>query len=281
MMAPSYLRGVILGKQMVKKVPTLTPAMQIRRLISSGHNSYGQQPPEPLPNRPLRGERPHQPNSDHSFLKQFKLQNRKETPVREQPQSQPLPPPPEDANEIFKKMKETGLIPNAVSMLDGLCKDSLVHEAMKLFGLIREKGTLPEVVIYTAVVEAFCKAHNFEEAKRIFRKMQNNGVNPNAFSYTVMIQGLYKCNKVDDAVGFCVEMLEEGHSPNVATFVGLVEMLSREKGVEEAEATVDILKQKGFVVNAKAVKDFMEKKAPFPSLAFQAIFKKKPNEKPF
>jgi len=90
-------------------------------------------------------------------------------------------------------MKETGLVPNAVAMLDGLCKDGLVQEAMKLFGTMREKGTIPEVVIYTAVVDGFCKAHKFDDAKRVFRKIQSNGITPNAFSYGVLIQGLSKC----------------------------------------------------------------------------------------
>ncbi|TKY70361.1 Pentatricopeptide repeat-containing protein [Spatholobus suberectus] len=90
---------------------------------------------------------------------------------------------PQDADEIFKKMKETGLIPNAVAMLDGLCKDGLVQEALKLFGLMREKGTIPEIVIYTAVVEGYSKAHRADDAKRIFRKMQSSGISPNAFSY--------------------------------------------------------------------------------------------------
>ncbi|KAF2314599.1 hypothetical protein GH714_027867 [Hevea brasiliensis] len=131
--------------------------------------------------------------------------------------------PPPDAEDIFKKMKETGLIPNAVAMLDGLCKDGLVQEAMKLFGLMREKGTMPDVVVYTAVVDGFCKAHKLDDAKRIFRKMLDNGIAPNAFSYIVLIQGLYKCKLLDDAVDFSFQMLDAGHSPNVTTFVGLVD----------------------------------------------------------
>ncbi|CAL9148814.1 unnamed protein product [Musa hybrid cultivar] len=127
--------------------------------------------------------------------------------------------PPEDADEIFKRMKETGLIPNAVAMLDGLCKDGLIQEAMKLFGSMREKGTMPEVVIYTAAVEGFCKAARFDDAKRIFRKMQKNGIAPNAFSYKVLIHGLCEGKKLDDSVEFCMEMLDAGHSPSVTTLV--------------------------------------------------------------
>lgn len=229
--------------------------------------------------------------SDVNFLEKFKLglYNKRENQpsdseaaaqVRGKEQEEKLSPP-QDANEIFKKMKETGLIPNAVAMLDGLCKDGLIQEAMKLFGLMREKGTIPEVVIYTAVVDGFCKAHKLDDAKRIFRKMQSKGVTPNAFSYTVLIQGLYKCNQLDDAIEFCLEMLEAGHSPNVTTFVGLVGGLCKEKGVEEAQNVIGTLKQKGFVVNDKAVRQFLDKKAPFSPLVWEAIFGKKTSLKTF
>ncbi|KAM1165271.1 hypothetical protein PS2_024468 [Malus domestica] len=72
-------------------------------------------------------------------------------------------------------------------MPDGLCKDALVHEAIKLFGSMSEKGTIPKVVINTAVVDGFCKAQKFEDAKRIFRKMQSNGIVPNAFPSSVLL----------------------------------------------------------------------------------------------
>ncbi|XP_022763841.1 pentatricopeptide repeat-containing protein At4g38150-like [Durio zibethinus] len=300
----------------------------VRDSERSSFNSNGDsdKAPEPIPDRPLRGQRPLNPSSretkgatlnsngssfqspntkftsgpdkkredsqsDVNFLEKFKLglDNKREkqpsyleaaAQVRIKEQEEKLSPP-QDANEIFKKMKETGLIPNAVAMLDGLCKDGLIQEAMKLFGSMREKGTIPEVVIYTAVVDGFCKAHKLDDAKRIFRKMQSKGVIPNAFTYTVLIQGLYKCNQLDDAIEFCLEMLEAGHSPNVTTFVGLVDRLCKEKGVEEAETVIGTLKQKGFVVDDKAVRKFLDTKAPFSPLVWEAIFGKKTSQRTF
>lgn len=292
-------------------------SLKEHRCFSSSINGDGgettgrdgpQQPPEPTPNRPLRGQKPfgnrnrpppqypsqksaagekirNNPSEVSSFLEKFKLgndnlvDNKRDNPhqqpqVSEPPPSQPLAIP-EDADEIFKKMKETGLIPNAVAMLDGLCKDGLVQEAMKLFGLMREKGTIPEVVIYTAVVDGFCKAQKLDDAKRIFRKMQNNGIVPNAFSYTVLIQGLYKCKKLDEAMEFCIEMIEAGHSPNVTTFVGLVDSLCIEMGVEGAGSVIGKLAQRGYVLNDKAVKEFLNKKATVSPLVWEAIFGKK------
>lgn len=322
--------------------PILISSALLRRFCSirdfntkncDNDNRNYQNPPEPIPDRPLRGERPftnqnqnrcsfqprfnnyqqqqrpqqqsfQSPNrprpkspdgvqSDENFLDQFKLAIDKKPDNPQQNESlgqrqeqkpnrnEPLSEPPQEADEIFKKMKETGLIPNAVAMLDGLCKDGLIQEAMKLFGLMREKGTIPEVVIYTAVVDGFCKAQKFDDAKRIFRKMQSNGIAPNAFSYNLLIQGLYKCNKLEEAVEYCIEMLEAGHSPNVTTFVGLVDGLCREKGVEKAQSVIATLKEKGFLVNDKAVREFLDKKAPFSSSVWEAIFGKKTSQKPF
>ncbi|WCJ28613.1 Pentatricopeptide repeat (PPR) superfamily protein [Euphorbia peplus] len=288
-----------------------------------------QNPPQPIPNRPLRSPRPEtppsqfQPNtipfraedrgeraarksqfqanqssrngstnegkaySDAEFLEKFKLGLEKkkanETPLTDDSvfdnQNRDLPPP--DANEIFNKMKETGLIPNAVAMLDGLCKDGLVHDAMKLFGVMREKGTMPEVVVYTAVIDGFCKARKLDDAKRIFRKMLDNGIAPNAFTYTVLIQGLYKCDSVDDAVDFAFQMLDAGHTPNVVTFVGLVDRLCKRKGVEETRGVIEELRKKGFFVNEKSVREFLDRNAPLSSPVWEAVFGRKPSPKPF
>lgn len=236
--------------------------------------------------RPQPSKQEQEQKQGHDFLEKFKLgfdKGDKHLPLRKQEEDKEMkasPPPPQDVDEIFKKMKETGLIPNAVAMLDGLCKDGLVQEAMKLFGLMREKGTIPEVVIYTAVVEGFCKAQKMDDAMRIFRKMHNNGISPNAFSYTILIQGLYKAKRLEDALDFCVEMLEAGHSLNLATFVGLVDGFCREKGLEEARSIIGALTQKGFSFDEKAVREYLDKKGPFLPLVWEAIFGKKSSQRP-
>ncbi|KAH7574754.1 hypothetical protein JRO89_XS02G0000500 [Xanthoceras sorbifolium] len=310
------LKSMLMSKHPISTSAS-TSTLLLRRFCSMrdfniNDDANAQNPPDPIPNRPLRGQRPfnshNQPQrrpqpsklpdhvqSDNSFLEKFKLVANNKTendttaaalaaPAAEHKAvklDQRVYEPPQDADEIFKKMKETGLIPNAVAMLDGLCKDGLVHEAMKLFGQMRERGTIPEVVIYTAVVDGFCKAHKLDDAVRIFRKMQTNGISPNAFTYTVLIQGLDKSNKLEDAIDYSIEMLEAGHSPNVTTFVGLVDGLCREKGVEEARTVIATLTQKGFHVNDKAIRDFLDKKAPFSPPVWEAIFGKKPSQQPF
>ncbi|WOH09251.1 hypothetical protein DCAR_0728707 [Daucus carota subsp. sativus] len=297
---------------------------------SSSTNQEGRRmPPDPIPNRPLRSEKPNhqrktfnqgrggadqgtfnqgrggtgptrmdsnkagnafnsrspqQPSKPQAanldFLEKFKLgfdkvENTSPPKIETNNNDQAMElSQPEDADEIFKKMKETGLIPNAVSMLHGLCQDGLVQEAMKLFSLMHEKGTIPEVIIYTAVIEGFCKAHKLDDAKRIFRKMQGNGITPNAITYGVLIQGLIKTKNLDDALQFSVEMLEAGHSPNLATFTGLVDCFCLEKGLEEAQNMIRMLKEKSFFFEDKAVREYLDKKGPFSQLVWDAILGK-------
>jgi pentatricopeptide repeat protein len=200
---------------------------------------------------------------------------------RRQPEDEPVPAQPVDVDEIFRKMKETGLIPNAVAMLDGLCKNGLVQDAMKLFGLMREKGAIPEVVIYTAVVEAFCKAAKLDDAVRIFRKMQGNGVIPNAFSYWLLIQGLYKGGRLDDAVGFCVEMFEAGLAPNAETFVGLLDAVCKTKGVDDGEKLVRSFQDRNFAIDEKSIREHLDKKGPFSPVVWEVIFGKRKSGRPF
>lgn len=177
-----------------------------------------------------------------------------------------------DSEEIFKKMKETGLIPNTVAMLDGLCKDGLIKDAMKLFGSMREKGTIPEVVIYTAVMEGFFKAGNYEAAMRIFRKMQNNGITPNAFSYQVAIQGFSKGKKLVESVELCLEMLNTGNSPNVETFVTMVDAICQEKGIDGAQKAIATLREKDLVLDENSVEKYLDRNGPFSVLIRFAIF---------
>eukprot|EP01018_Ginkgo_biloba_P008586 Gb_26477 [translate_table: standard] len=185
------------------------------------------------------------------------------------------PDDPTDLQEIFHKMKEDGLIQNAVAMFDGLSKDGLTHEAMKLFGEMKDKGTVPEVVAHTAVVEAYSKAGKPKDAVRVFMRMQASGVKPNAYSYAVLIQGLCKGGMHDDAGKYAVEMLGYGWRPNVTTYVMLVDAFCKAQKSDEARTLLGRMKEKGFVPNEKATRQHMNKQGRFNRPVMDVLFGKK------
>ncbi|XP_073147183.1 uncharacterized protein [Henckelia pumila] len=291
-----------------KSLTSVRLLRHLRLFASIGDGRNSNYTPELIPNRSLSGQSlPHHhkfPKSnlgnenenlrsckgigDDDFVERLKLGldlKSRDTKLdsaysRSEPSENAEPRvPPHGADMIFKNMKKTRLIPNAVAMLDGLCKDGLEQEAMKLFGLIRESGSMPEVVVYTAVVEGFCKACKFEDALRTFKKMQSNDVVPNAHSYGLLIRALCRGKRLDDAFSVCIEMLEAGHSPNLATFIDLVDEHCQEKGLEAAGNVIHAMTEKGFSIEEKAVEEYLVKKGPFLPLVWKAVLGKEASKR--
>ncbi|RZC56170.1 hypothetical protein C5167_015019 [Papaver somniferum] len=166
-------------------------------------------------------------------------------PVIEEPKD------PKNLQEIFHKMRTTdGLMNSAVKMFDALSKDGLTHEAMELFGIIKDKGNMPEVVAHTAVIEAYANAGHSKEALKVYMRMLAAGIKPNAYTYTVLIKGLAKDGKLGDAKKYILEMMNRGIWPNVGTYTTVFEAFAKEDKMEECKELLEQMKAKGFVVTA-------------------------------
>ncbi|KAF4359791.1 hypothetical protein F8388_008353 [Cannabis sativa] len=60
--------------------------------------------------------------------------------------------------------------PNLVwygAIIDGLCKEGLMEKAQQLFLEMKEKGVLPDVVVYSSLMHGLCYADKWEEAKAL------------------------------------------------------------------------------------------------------------------
>ncbi|CAL5208746.1 unnamed protein product [Lathyrus oleraceus] len=192
-------------------------------------------------------------------------------------QSRKLPPPydpfskkpaieepkdPKDLQEIFHKMRSgDGLMNHAVKMFDALSKQGLTHEALELFGQIKDKGQMPDVVAHTAIIEAYANAGQPKETHKAYMRMLASGVFPNAYTYAVLIRGLAVNDKfLKDAKKYVVEMFEKGMRPNAETYAAVFEGLVREEKVDEAVQLLEEMKGKGFVPDEKAVKEVLSNK---------------------
>ncbi|KAL6964540.1 hypothetical protein U1Q18_035592 [Sarracenia purpurea var. burkii] len=179
-------------------------------------------------------------------------------PVIEEPED------PTNLQEVFHKIKTEGLFNNAVKMFDALSKDGLTHEALELFGQIKDKGHMPDVVAHTAVIEAYANAGQAKEALKVYHRMLASGVKPNAYTYAVLIKGL--ANSGDgkllvEAKKYVMEMLEKGMRPNAGTYVAVFEAFGREGKAEEGREFLEAMKKaaaaRGFVVEEKEVREVL------------------------
>jgi PPR repeat family/PPR repeat len=109
--------------------------------------------------------------------------------------SVPEPSDPTNLQEVFHKMRTEGLTNHAIKMFDGLSKDGLTHQALELFSVIKDKGTMPDVVAHTAVIEAYVNAGgtHWKNAIRTYERMLACGVLPNAYTFSVLIKGGFSC----------------------------------------------------------------------------------------
>lgn len=171
---------------------------------------------------------------------------------------------PKDLQVIFHKMRTEGLVPNAIKMFDALSKDGLTHEALELFSLIKDKGSMPDVVAHTAVVEAYANAGQPKEALRVFMRMLASGVRPNAYTYSVLIRGLAADSRtLPDAKRHLLGMMDDGIRPNAATYTAVFEAFfdsgeeRKEKRLEEARQLLEQMRDKGFIPDERAVRDHL------------------------
>ncbi|KAJ8623602.1 hypothetical protein MRB53_032131 [Persea americana] len=192
------------------------------------------------------------------FNNNRKRKNRHHHTVEEEEEEDP-----KDLQAIFHKMRTEGLVPNAIKMFDALSKDGLTNEALELFSLIKDKGSMPDVVAHTAVVEAYANAGQPKEALRVFIRMLASGVRSNAYTYSVLIRGLAADSRtLPDAKRHLLEMMDDGIRPNAATYTAVFEAFfargeEEQKRLDEARQLLEQMRDKGFVPDERAVRDHL------------------------
>lgn len=166
---------------------------------------------------------------------------------------------PKDLQGIFHRMRTEGLLPNAIKMFDALSKDGLTHEALHLFSQIKDKGTMPDVVAHTAVIEAYANAGQPKEALKVYMRMLASGVSPNAYTYTVLVRGLAAggARMLPDAKRHLLEMMDKGIRPNAGTYAAVFEAFATENRLDEGRQFLEQMRAKGFVPDEKAVRDHL------------------------
>lgn len=184
------------------------------------------------------------------------------------------PGDPKNLQEVFHRIRTDGLFDNAVKMFDGLSKDGLTHEALELFGEIKDKGHMPDVVAHTAVIEAYVNANQPKDALKVFLRMLAGGVLPNAYTYGVLIKGLARDGKMlGEAKQYVVEMMGKGMRPNAETCVAVIEGFVREGKAEEGQQLVAELKERSFLPEKKAVREILkDKRGPLPRGVMDILF---------
>jgi pentatricopeptide repeat protein len=127
---------------------------------------------------------------------------------------------PNEAKDLFCHMSDYGHEPDPsflATLIGSLAKKRLAHEAQSIFDSFKPVIS-PDVVLYSALINAWCRAGHLDRAEEIFAQMNQSGIPPNVYTYTCIMDAMYRAGQLPRAQELFCQMIDSGCSPNTATF---------------------------------------------------------------
>ncbi|GMJ01080.1 Chloroplast RNA Editing Factor 7 [Hibiscus trionum] len=132
----------------------------------------------------------------------------------------------DDALIAFEQMQYAGVVPNRVTMVNGLavCGSSGAFEmGVWIHDYIMKKGWELDVILGTALIDMYGKCGRIEEGLRVFHSMEEK----NNFTWNAVINGLALTKNGEQAVWWFNRMEQEGFKFDHVTLVGVLSACSR------------------------------------------------------
>ncbi|XP_026393168.1 pentatricopeptide repeat-containing protein At5g16640, mitochondrial-like isoform X2 [Papaver somniferum] len=94
---------------------------------------------------------------------------------------------------LKNKMGKWNCSPNVVSysaIIDALCKGGLVEEALVLFSeMLRDSSVVPNVVVYNSLINGLCNSGRLCETKKLLDEMAKRRIYADQITYNSIIHG--------------------------------------------------------------------------------------------
>jgi pentatricopeptide repeat protein len=130
------------------------------------------------------------------------------------------------ALELFEEMEACGISHSEYShsiIIDGLCKQDKVGEALSFLKEAREAGKFkPLGMSFNILMSALCNWGYVQPAKSFLCLMLKYGLSPDRYTYSTLIHGLCKVGSIDEAVDLFERVTEEGMKLETVTYNSLI-----------------------------------------------------------
>nr|XP_027076945.1 putative pentatricopeptide repeat-containing protein At1g12700, mitochondrial [Coffea arabica] len=139
--------------------------------------------------------------------------------------------------------------PNAIiysTIIDSLCKDKMVDEAL---ALLQVYNIVPDVITFSIVVDALCKEGHIEDADEIVQIMIQQGQNPDRGTHSSLMDGYCLQKRIDDARRVFNTMVASGLTPDLHSYGILINAYSKTKKVEAAMNLFREIRHQGLTPN--------------------------------
>ncbi|PRQ19548.1 putative pentatricopeptide [Rosa chinensis] len=129
------------------------------------------------------------------------------------------------------------------------------EEAKQLFKPRSELAVLPDVAIFTIVIQFYTRAEKTKGALKVYHHMLASGVAPAWFTYHSLIKALAKDSSSDvTSLGYAkqyfLEMLDKGMEPDSDLYAAVFAATASQDSVEKAREFLEQAQTRGFLINA-------------------------------
>ncbi|KAF5934071.1 hypothetical protein HYC85_030242 [Camellia sinensis] len=132
-----------------------------------------------------------------------------------------------------------------IGKVDALCKEGKAKEAQAVVQLIIQRGVVPDVVTYSAVMDGYCLCGQVGEARKMFDIMVSRGCGLNVFTYNILINGYCKIKNIDEAMNLFKEMSQKGLFTDTITYTTLICSLCQTRRPQDAILLLDEMQTHG------------------------------------
>ncbi|PKA58554.1 Pentatricopeptide repeat-containing protein [Apostasia shenzhenica] len=120
------------------------------------------------------------------------------------------------------------------AVIDALCREDRIEEASSIVWKMKKDGIVLDEVVYTSWICGYLRKGVLMEGLRKHKLMEENGVMPDVVSYTALIDGLCKEGHVEKVIGLLKCMEKCGFKPNLITYTAIIQGFCRRGKIEEA-----------------------------------------------
>ncbi|XP_074581430.1 uncharacterized protein LOC141837954 [Curcuma longa] len=152
------------------------------------------------------------------------------------------------AEKLVREMEAIGVKTTKeiyMEPLKVLAEFGLIEGAQRMATTMQLSGMQPTLELYTLLVEAYRQANDPDNARGYFDHMMNSGFKPDDRCTASMIAAYAKQNLFDKALDLLLTLQKDGFQPGIATYTILVDWFGKLQMVEEAEATLQKITEKG------------------------------------
>ncbi|KAJ8435942.1 hypothetical protein Cgig2_023318 [Carnegiea gigantea] len=158
----------------------------------------------------------------------------------------------------LKQLKNWYLISEDTTMVefqyDGFCeliaygKKGDFVKAEKTLSYMNKEGFPPNVVSYTALMEAYGIGGQYNKAEAVFRRMQTSGPEPSAITYQIILKIFVEANKFKEAEEIFQSLMNDKKSPlkpDQKMFHMMIYMHKKARSYEKAYKLFCLMKERG------------------------------------